>query len=296
MKTNSKYPRALQEARDRIIATFESEGAKAFTAPALTGLIGRYRDSWGLKAYLPTTTILNFILSETPLRAVRLESQHYAAIDRFCWGDNVSPFEVALTLRQNSYLSHGSAVFLLGLTDEAPTFIYVNKEQSAKPQNGTLSQEGINRAFAAPQRKSKNIFRLGNSRFVVLSGKWTKQLGVEQRVGPNGERLLATGLERTLIDIAVRPSYAGGVFKVAEAYRTAAGTVRVDMIAEQLAELEYTYPYHQAVGFYLERAGVPAASLEPLRRFGVNFEFFLSHALVNPVLNTAWRIWIPSGL
>lgn len=292
----TKFPRSLYEARARMVATVESQKARAFTSPDLMALIGKHREQWDLKAYLPTTRIVDFLLAETPLKQVRLESQHYAGLERFCWGDQVSPYEIALTLRRGSYLSHGTAVSLLGLTDEAPTYIYVNKEQSPKPSNSQLSQEGINRAFAATQRKSKNIFRLRTWRFVLLSGKWTSNLGVEQRRGPQGEELLLTGLERTLIDIAVRPHYAGGVFKVAEAYASSVGTVRIPVLAEMLKELDYTYPYHQAIGFYLERAGAPREELEPLRRFGISFDFFLAHGLVSPVLDSSWRIRIPEGL
>src|SRR5882672_4945604 len=47
-------------------------------------------------------------------------------------------------------------------------------------------------------------------RIVLLSGKHTGRLGVTKTLGPQGEQLELTDLERTLIDIAVRPTYAGG--------------------------------------------------------------------------------------
>jgi predicted transcriptional regulator of viral defense system len=47
---------------------------------------------------------------------------------------NPTPFHYAISLRGDAYLSHGSAVYLLGLTQQQPKTIYVNKEQSKKPQ------------------------------------------------------------------------------------------------------------------------------------------------------------------
>jgi predicted transcriptional regulator of viral defense system len=47
-----------------------------------------------------------------------------------------------------------------------------------------------------------------------LSGKNTNRLEVSQLRDPQGQLVDATKLERTLIDIAVRPAYAGGVFEV----------------------------------------------------------------------------------
>ena len=59
-----------------------------------------------------------------------------------------------------------------------------------------------------------------------------------------------TNLERTLIDATVRPVYAGGVFEVRKAYELAKEKVSVNRLAALLQKLDYTYPYHQAIGFY----------------------------------------------
>jgi len=291
-----KFPRPLRDARAMIVEAFDSQPRRTFAVTSLLSFIDAHREAWSIKTYVSTTTMVEFLLAETPLRKLRLESQHYASLDRFSWGDPASPYELALTLRQGSYLSHGTAVSLLGLTDEAPTFFYVNKEQSPKPVGSSLTQEGINRAFAAPQRKSRNIFRFRDWRFVLLNGKHTANLGVEQRRGMAGEPLLATGLERTLIDIAVRPTYAGGIFKVLEAYRAAKAKVEPEALAAMLRELDYVYPYHQTIGFYLERAGVSEVHLEPLRRLGISYEFFLAHGLSNTTVDSSWRLRIPTGI
>lgn len=60
-----------------------------------------------------------------------------------------------------------------------------------------------------------------------------------------------TKLERTLIDIAVRPNYAGGVHHVLEAYAAAKSRVSVNVLLATLQKMEYVYPYHQVIGFYI---------------------------------------------
>ena len=69
---------------------------------------------------------------------------------------------------------------------------------------------------------------------------------------PDYGPLRFTNLERTLIDAAVRPVYAGGVFEVRKAYQLAKEKVSVNRLAALLQKLNYIYPYHQAIGFYLE--------------------------------------------
>jgi predicted transcriptional regulator of viral defense system len=100
-----------------------------------------------------------------------------------------------------------------GLNDQIPKRFYLNKEQSPKPRSGGLTQAGIKRAFAGTQRESRLIYRFDDSEVALLSGKNTGNLeAIEMDYG--GTRLRVTSLERTLIDIAVRPAYAGGPLQV----------------------------------------------------------------------------------
>ena len=72
-----------------------------------------------------------------------------------------------------------------------------------------------------PQRQSRLIYTVFNSRITVLSGKHTARLEVDQTKSSSGEIVPVTSLERTLIDVAVRPAYAGGVSSVLRAFELA---------------------------------------------------------------------------
>jgi hypothetical protein len=218
------------------------------------------------------------------------------ALVRYVWGP-VSVYSLGLSMRPGAYLSHASAVFLHGLSNQIPKTVYVNKEQTAKPPPAQgLTQAGIDRAFANSQRSSTYVFTYEGYRFVLLSGKFTNRLEVSEVRGPQGEPVDATKLERTLIDIAVRPAYAGGVFEVAKAYRAAKGRVSVNTLVATLKQLGYVYPYHQAVGFYLQRAGFEPAKLEKLRQLGLEYDFYLSHKMGPAAYSPEWRLHYPEGL
>jgi|HubBroStandDraft_4_1064222.scaffolds.fasta_scaffold150758_2 hypothetical protein len=117
-----------------------------------------------------------------------------------------SPYELALSLKPDSYLSHGTAVYLHKLSAHEPNMIYVNKEQSPKDSSGDLTQAGIDRAFSTKQRTSGFQLHHGRTTITLLNGKHSGRLGVVTMQGPNGEPLEVTDLERTLIDIVVRPN------------------------------------------------------------------------------------------
>jgi predicted transcriptional regulator of viral defense system len=105
-----------------------------------------------------------------------------------------------------------------------------------------------------------------------------------------------TNLERTLIDIAVRPVYSGGIAEVAKAYHAAAQKVSVNRLMTYLNSLNYTYPYHQVIGYYMTKAGnYSSAQLAKLKAVPIDFDFYLTYQLKNPVLDQQWRLFVPKG-
>lgn len=244
---------------------------------------------------------------------------------RLVWGD-VSVFEVALSMRPRSYLSHGSAALGNGIADATSDRVYVNQEQTPKPPpSGALEQGAIDRAFRNRGRTSNYVFQYappsgtgaigteateteatrtgatGRTREVVLlSGKNTGDFGVAELSFGDGPLLRSTGLARTLIDIAVRPGYAGGPATVLDAYRRALNRMPPELLVAELITtldaLAHVYPYHQSVGFYLTRAGSPAEATASLRDRGIRFDFYLDYAMVDAAYDPAWRIHHPSDL
>src|SRR3546814_10027333 len=78
----------------------------------------------------------------------------------FTFGD-VHDIELAAGIFPKGYLSHYSAVYLIGLTEQIPKRIYVTNEQSKKPEkpHSALLQENIDNAFRKPQRISESKMR-----------------------------------------------------------------------------------------------------------------------------------------
>ncbi len=290
MTTDEKF----NSAKPKIVATFMSSGLRFFIKKQVADVIARNRRGWGL-ADVPVEKLLLFLLEESDLHEVTLKSKHPKVSDevRYIW-QNPSVYAVALSLKNNCYLTHQTALILNGLSDELPKTIYVNYEQSPKPKGGGLSQESIDKACANAQRQSKLIFSYQGTEIVVINGQFSNRLQVTRIPGTRGELLDVTSAERTLIDATKQPVYAGGVAQILSAFRRAKPTLSIRALIETLNTLAFVYPYHQAIGFYMDRAGYSATQTSKLLAFGISFDFYLAYELDSDrKYDEKWRIYYP---
>jgi hypothetical protein len=292
-------PRSLSRieiAKPDILKFFDNNPKRVYTKSDLTRVLASNRRFWRLTQSTGANYFISFLMEKASLRELKLNSSNYSGFVRYAWGE-VSAYEVALSVKPRSYLSHGTAVSLHGLTDQVPKAIYANQEQSPKPApRGELTQSAIDRAFSNQQRRSGYVLDYDHWRIVLLSGKNSGNLGVIKILGPLQEELDVTSIERTLIDIAVRPIYAGGVFQVLEAYKSARERVSVNTLIATLKKLNYIYPYHQIIGFYMQRAGYDEKRYGRLKDLGLNFDFHLSYGMKESEFDREWRLRYPKGL
>lgn len=283
-------------AGNRLVAEFfKTLGPRVFRQTDLSLILGEHRQAWGLPASLTVSRFISALVDDELVKRVSLRSEKYRDFVRYAVREP-SPYLLGASLGQHAYLSHGTAMFLNGLTDQLAKTIYVNDEQRPKLfPPGVLTQQGIDAAFSRQQRVSSNVYVDGTTRYLVVSGKNTGRLEVTEIRTPDGGSVDTTKLERTLIDIAVRPDYAGGPHVVRDAYAAARDRVSVSVLVATLKALDYAYPYHQMIGFYMARAGYEAKRLEALKKIGLRFNFYLSYGLREPDYDQSWHLFVPKG-
>ncbi len=294
-------PTRLQLARKQIFELLDGQPNPIFSKNDLTSLLGEHRQTWNLALRTTFAEFIDYLKTSGQLRVLKFPFP-YRPTSRYAWG-KVPLYPILLTLRPSCHFSHYTAMQLHELTEQQPKTIYINWEQPAKPTwNQPLEQANINKAFARPQRLSSNEITLGDQRIVMLNGKNTGYQGVEDRPWTDPESgkrftLRLTGIERTLIDIAVRPVYCGGVHEVLKAYRHAAGRTSINRLAAILKKLAYVYPYHQAIGFYLEQSGgYDSQAIELFReKFTFEHDFYLTYGMKETEYVERWRTYVPAG-
>jgi len=286
---------SIEKAQALILAFFENVTEKAFRPSGLQVILQTNRDTWGIARSIGLRKFVSYLTQHAPLREVVLAFPHRRETI-YTWGE-LKAHELAMALKPQGYLTHYTAMGLHGLTDQIPRNVYLNVEQTEKPRpSGALEQQAISRAFQSKPRVSSNVADYGEARILLLSGKHTGGLGVVNMPGDGVQQIRVAGVERTLIDAAVRPFYSGGVFEVLEAYRRARKTANVALLAELLKRLDYIYPYHQAIGLYMEKAGFySTGEMASMEAFGLQYDFYLTHQMKKPEYSSRWRIYFPQG-
>lgn len=287
-------PTRLKLAKSKVTTFFDQGQNAVFSRQELSLLLAQNRTTWQLAQSTTAQDFIDFLIDETRLKEVTLRSKKYVLPARFTWGE-VTAYSLALSLRKGGYLSHATALQLHALATHTPGIVYVNFEQSPKSYSGHLSQASIDRAFANRQRRTNYIFSYRGTEIAILSGKQTGRLGVVSFQSSGGETVDVTNLERTLVDVTVRPDYSGGAHQVLEAYRLARPAMSVDDLLAILKKLDYIYPYHQAIGFYLQRAGYEQSIWERMKQFEFKFDFYLAHNMKDKTYNKEWRLFHPKG-
>ena len=287
----------LQIAKPDILAYFEAL-PPVIRPKQMMGILARERAGWRLAQRTTIRDFLAFLKKQGKLREHRFAFPHQPET-LYVWGE-LPTMELLLHLKPRSYYSHYTAMRLHGLTEQVPKVLYLSHERSSDmPWSTCLTQSAIDGAFEQPARSSSNAVNFEDWQVVLINRANTHELGVlDHEAQLSSDRRVtvrATNIERTLIDAAMRPAYSGGVFEVAKAFELAKDVVSVNAMGSMLGKLGLTYPYHQVIGFYLERAGYRASSLDLMRRFPMEFDFYLTHEMGATRYVPAWRLHVPDG-
>lgn len=274
-----------------------SDNLKAYTTFDLSKIFHENREEWNIAEYRNQHHFMRFLVDANILKDIKLKHQSTAAIKQIYEEPGASLFNIALTIKKDGYLSNYTAMQIHQLTLQIPKTVYVsyskNHSYPINPEDIELEQSSIDSAFSKAQRTTSEIYKseIDNTRFYFIQKAY-----IEKNVGIISEDgYYYTDLERTLIDIAIRPAYSGGVFEVLEAFEIAKEKVDILKINDYLLKLNYVYPYHQLIGFYMNRAGYDKKIIDNVFLKNVVHNFYLTYNMSNKEFDTKWKIFYPKG-
>jgi hypothetical protein len=217
--------------------------------------------------------------------------------------NEIDSYDLAAAMLPGGYFCNFSAIYAHGLTNQVPNTVYWCLETSA-PRKGRSKQQvtdaRLRSAFVKPSRPTSFVVKQSGHHIVIIERTRGTDHGVvtkrsRQSQCPAGSRIVT--LERALIDAVVSPHYNGGITSLCDYFRAAKGRVKTQKLLEIYRRLEFVYPYAQAIGLFMEHAGMPDHADELRRVYPPRQRFYVAHnAKSTWVYDERWMIYYPKGL
>lgn len=278
----------LDTAKHSMLSYFSSNFQLIYKRKELYNTFSTMRTEWNLSLSLSSNKFVKYLINEKIFNEVMFNFPNRKET-RFVRG-KINIYKILLAINKKGYFSHLSALHFHNLLLEKPKLIYWNVEQPKKNSNSIIkSQESITNSFKNKSRISNNVCEYEGYKIYGINGMHTGNLGVIKK-----NDICITDIERTLIDIVVRPQYSGGFQTVLNAFNKSKGKVNIEHLIKYYKTIKYLYPYHQSIGFYLEITGYPAKFIESFSNMKMEYDFYLDNQIRNPKHSKKWRLYYPS--
>jgi hypothetical protein len=239
------------------------------------------------------TALINLsILKETTFKFSNAET--YENKTRYFFG-KPDKNELIQGIGKKLYLSFETALFYHKLINKEPKIDCVTIEQSPKKTVvKVLAQDRIDLAFSQEAKTANTMASYGKNKWLIHHGMFTGNIGLcDYKLSTT---IKITDIERTILDTTVRSTLVGGPEKVLEFYKKAKGKVSTENLLSYLKNINYTYPYHQSIGFYLEASGYDVNEYEGFKEIPMPYKFYLDYAMESTNYNKDWKVYYPDDL
>lgn len=284
----------LKNLKTELLETyFDNQSYKAYNYYQFFRIFEKEKRDWGLKKSDSSDRAITYVVSQGIFKLHHFFDSKGKQQHIYSYQIN-EDYSILSGIKFGCYFAYASAMKFHKLTFKADKPIYITSErQSYEPvrRNNKMTQNSIGEAFNADPKQSTNINYYKKKPVIVINGKRTDKLGVIPHIDGNS-CYYYTDLERTLIDIVVRPVYAHGPKGVLKAFKKAKDRVNLEKLKNYLKELNYVYPYQQCIGYYLDKAGYKSNQSNIFME-DFKYDFYLIHGMEYPKYDKKWKLYYP---
>jgi hypothetical protein len=280
MAPRTKFYKAHRE----IAHFFDKMGLRVFTKQDLSNVLSSKAAEWNLPIKYNNKTFRQDLVSFLDFKSLIIGRCEVFAYKK------PEYLDVFQKLKKSSFFSHYTALRLHGLTEQTPYQVFVSTARKNTLSEDTISQEAIDKAFEKIKGKTSETIVFDKYKIFDLDIE-TLQINSEDY----SFFVKLTNIEKTLIDAAINPEYCGGPAEVLKAFIRAKDKVSVVKIKSILKRIGYKYPYHQLIGFYMERAEFDDKKIKIIEDIPMNNNFYLNHGK-NDMYSPRWKLHYPNAL
>lgn len=216
-------------------------------------------------------------------------------------GGLASAFDVALSLKKNSFLTGYYVMSLNGWTEYIPKVIHVNWKRNPFQKKDSLIDNNTLQMIAFREKQTSKLrFNYNKYEIVILNGQVLKKYKHDHFKRIDKQFDLPSYAEtyideRLIIEALINYHYFGGADIVWNAGKNQFNNLDLDLMLAIYKEMELIYPYANAIGYWLERSGVSSKYISKwvkLVNHDLQFHLFMGDK-ERRVFNDKWNLYIP---
>ena len=69
-----------------------------------------------------------------------------------------------------------------------------------------------------------------------------------------------------------------------------------EKLFEYYRNMNFIYPYHQIIGFYLDKSGYPNESYEKFLSLRTDIKFYITYNILHKNFSEKWNLYYPMGM
>lgn len=205
---------------------------------------------------------------------------------------NIDIYDIASTRSRKSFFSFHTALSIHNLILNQPKQIYLTLERPTFIKGlSNLEQSTIDEVFSKPAKTTNNKRAYNIYSITLVNGQHQNNIGIIPF-----RSYKVSDIERTLIDICVRPFYSGGVSQVLSIFNEVKDIMDTEKLFEYYRNMNFIYPYHQIIGFYLDKSGYPKESYEKFLSLRTDIKFYITYNILHKNFSEKWNLYYPMGM
>lgn len=156
-------PTKFSVAHKKVVKSLNKENKQFFTLRDIASIFYEKKDVWGLATSMNLDDFIGNLVENDDLKVIKLEFPQKTVLNYFMGTGNIPINTLVLSIKENAYLSHYTALQYHSLTEQIPKTIYVTSERKNKKptsivKENSLTQEFISIAFSKDQKASNNCY------------------------------------------------------------------------------------------------------------------------------------------
>ena len=212
-----------------------------------------------------------------------------AYLTRYSFHKDIPDETLLLSLKKRAFLSMSSSLNYQGLSSYRDDFVFISQEQSPKEDynHSKLTQEAIDNAFSKDYRRTKKVGKYNNKHIVFLEPKNTKEFGV---IEINGIKV--SSVSRALVEMVVNVQYFRNTKELISVFKKIKSNIDIDEVFDIVEKFDFIYPYHQSIGYILEKIGFKREKLYKFKECVSKLNFYTDKKQDNYKYIAYWKMYV----